>query len=284
MIKRIFLLVLALVMVVGCVAGCAKKETDTKAKVIEFDLTEELYAFGVTKNDPELLKATNDLIKEIMDNGTFDAICDKYFGDGTPTPVTSAAKDDSKDQLIVATNAAFAPFEYKEGDKYLGVDMEIAKLLADKLGKELVIDNMDFDAVCLAVEQGKADIAMAGLTINPDREKSVTFSDSYYTASQRVVVRNNDKTFDDCKSVDDVLAIFNKYDKKTNIGVQSGTTGQFFCEGDEDWGFDGFKATVKGYKNGSLAIQDMLNGNIDVVVIDAAPAARITESINALAK
>ncbi len=272
-----------LVLVLCCFAGCAGNNGAKKAKVIEIDLTEEEYAFGVVKSDPQLLADCNKIVKEIMEDGTFDDICNKYFGDGTPTPVTSGVEDASKDQLVVATNAAFEPFEYTEGDKYLGIDMEIAALLASKLGKELVIKNMDFDAVCLSVGQEKADIAMAGLTVKPDREEYVTFSESYYTASQRIIVKEGDDTFADCKTAEDVAAILNGFDSSVKIGVQNGTTGQLYCEGDEDWGFDGLKVTTVGYKNGSLAVQDMLNGNIDYVIIDSAPATCITESLNEMA-
>ena len=275
--KKLVSLLLVAAMVLSMVACGGEKVT---AKIIEVELTEEQYAFGVDKDQPELLQKTNDFIKKIMDDGTFEEICNKYFGDGTPEGVTSAKRDDSKDQLVVATNAEFAPFEYKEGEKYYGVDMEIAKLLADELGKELVIDNMDFDAVCLAVGQHKCDIAMAGLTINEERKESVTFTDPYYNAQQKLIVPSNNTEFDDCKTVADVEAILNKKDDSCKIGVQSGTTAQFYSEGDEGWGFAGFPVTTKGYKNGSLAVQDMLNGNIDYVIIDAAPAERITESIN----
>ncbi len=103
-------------------------------------------------------------------DGTLDEICKKYFSDGEPEAVKSAKLDTTKDQFVVATNAAFEPFEYTKGEDYYGIDMEIAKLLADELGKELVIENMDFDAVCLSVSQQKCDIAMAGLTINEERE------------------------------------------------------------------------------------------------------------------
>ena len=125
------------------------------AKVIDVDLTEEEYAFGVDKNQMDLLEQTNTFIEKIKADGTLDAICDKYFGGGEPEAVESAELDSSKDQLVVATNAAFEPFEYTKGDQYYGIDMEIAKLLADELGKELVIQNMDFDAVCLSVSQQK---------------------------------------------------------------------------------------------------------------------------------
>lgn len=263
-------------------ASCGKTEKKT-AKVIDINLTDELYAFGVDKNQPELLEQVNAFIKKIKENGTLDQIFDKYFGNGTPTPVTSAPLDSNKDQLVVATNAAFAPFEYTDGDKYLGVDMEIAALLAQELGKELVIQHMEFDAVCLSVGQHKCDIAMAGLTVSEDRKEHVTFSDSYYTASQKLIIKSDDETFKNCKTLEDVEAIFKGFGKDVKVGVQNGTTGQFYCEGDEDWGFDGFGFTTVGYSNGTLAVQDMLNGNINYVVIDAAPASFIVESINKLA-
>ena len=250
------------------------------AKVIDIDLTNEEYAFGVDKTQPELLEKTNAFIEKIKGDGTLDKICDKYFGSGEPEAVESAKLDSSKDQLVVATNAAFEPFEYTKGDSYYGIDMEIAKLLADEFGKELVIENMDFDAVCLSVSQQKCDIAMAGLTINEEREEYVTFTDSYYSASQRLIVPSDNTTFDDCKSADDVAALLAKTEKSDKIGVQAGTTGQYYVEGSEDWDFPGLPAECVTYKSGSLAVQDMLNGNITYVIIDAAPASAITKSIN----
>ena len=139
---------------------------------------------------------------------------------------------------------------------------------------------MDFDAVCLSVGQHKCDIAMAGLTINAEREEYVTFSDPYYEASQRLVVPSDDTTFDDCTTADEVVEKLNELTEDDQIGVQQGTTANYYIEGDEDWGFPGLPATCTTYKNGSLAVQDMLNGNIKYVIIDAAPAEAITESIN----
>jgi polar amino acid transport system substrate-binding protein len=141
---------------------------------------------------------------------------------------------------------------------------------------------MDFDAVCLSVGQGKCDIAMAGLTIKEDRKVSVTFSDKYYNAAQKLIVKESDTTFDSCKTADDVVAILAGFDETTKIGVQTGTTGQFYVEGDADWGFDGFATKCVGYKSGSLAVQDMLNGNINYVIIDEAPAQAIVSAINEL--
>lgn len=282
--KKLLALTLSAALVIACFSGCGKnggKDKVKAVKVIDIDLTNEEYAFGVDKTQPELLEAVNAFIKEIKENGTFDEICNRYFGDGEPVAVKSAKLDTSKDQLVVATNAAFEPFEYTlGGEEYYGIDMEIASLLAEKLGKELVIQNMSFDAVCLSVGQQKCDIAMAGLTIKPDREEYVNFSDSYYNASQKIIVSENNTEFDNCKTADDVIAILNTKDKSTKVGVQNGTTGQFFCQGDEEWGFDGFAMTTTGYPNGSLAVQDLINGNLDYVIIDSAPASCIATSIN----
>ena len=271
----LFATVLTTLSVVSCGGEAAQ------AKVVEIELTQEEYAFGVDKDQPELLTKVNAFIAKIMDDGTFDDICNHYFGDGKPVAVKSAELDTSKDQLVVATNAAFEPFEYKKGDNYYGIDMEIAALLAEELDMELVISNMDFDAVCLSVGQHKADIAMAGLTIKEDRKEHVTFSDPYYQASQKIVIKEGDKTFEDCKTADDVLKKLQSMDKKTTIGYQNGTTGQMYVKNESDYESNNLKVTGKGYKNGSLAIQDLLHGNVDFVVIDAAPADCIVKALNA---
>lgn len=275
---KIMSVVLAILMIAGCFAACGNTEKVT-AKVIDIELTEEKYAFGVDKTQPELLEKVNAFIAEIKANGKMDEVFNHNFG-GTPVAITSAVEDSSKDQLVVATNAEFPPFEYTEGEQYLGVDMEIAKLLADYLGKELVIKNMDFDAVCLSVGQQKCDIAMAGLTIDPKREENVTFSDSYYQASQKLIVRSDDTKFDECKTADDVLNVLKTFDSKTTIGFQTGTTGQQYAENKGDYESNGLKLSTKPYQSAVLAVQDMLHGNLDYVIVDAAPAASITASIN----
>ena len=282
--KKFLAVVLSAALVAGLAAGCGSKEDGKEedkgssaktAKVIDVDLTNERIR--------ELTgKSCNAFIKEVKEDGTLDEICDKYFGGGEPAAVESAKLDESKDQLVVATNAAFEPFEYTKGDKYVGIDMELAALLAEKLGKELVIQNMDFDAVCLSVGQHKCDIAIAGLTVNDERKQYVTFSDTYYQASQRLIVPSDDDTFDDLKDADAVAAKLGELKKEDKIGVQQGTTAQSYIEGDEAFGFEGLPATCQPYKSGSLAVQDMLNGNIKYVIIDAAPATAITEAINAM--
>lgn len=293
--KKISAVVLAALMIVVAVfAGCSSKggndkkadepaTSAAKVKVVDIELSSEEYAFGVDKKQPELKEKCNELLKEMKSSGELEEISNHFFGDGEPVAVTSAKQDNSKDQLVVATNAEFAPFEYKEGDKFYGIDMEIAKLLADKLGKELVIVDMAFDAVLLSVQQQKADIGMAGLTVTEERAKQVDFSDAYYNAAQKIICKADDKTFDNCKTKEDVDKILQGFDKSVLIGGQNGTTGQYYVEGSDDFGFKKLNATWKGYANGSLAVQDLINGGINYVIIDAAPATAITNAINAVA-
>ena len=293
--KKISAVVLAVLKIVVAVfAGCSSKggndkkadepaTSAAKVKVVDIELSSEEYAFGVDKKQPELKEKCNELLKEMKSNGELEEISNHFFGDGEPVAVTSAKQDNSKDQLVVATNAEFAPFEYKEGDKFYGIDMEIAKLLADKLGKELVIVDMAFDAVLLSVQQQKADIGMAGLTVTEERAKQVDFSDPYYNAAQKIICKADDKTFDNCKTKEDVDKILQGFDKSVLIGGQNGTTGQYYVEGSDDFGFKKLNATWKGYANGSLAVQDLINGGINYVIIDAAPATAITNAINAVA-
>lgn len=181
-------------------------------KVIDVALTEEEYAFGVDKAQPELLEKINTILADMKKDGTLDAIVAAYATGEGIKPVESAELDASKadKQLVVATNAAFAPFEYKEGDKFAGIDMEIAAYIAEKLEMELVIQDMEFDAVVTSVGKNNVDVAMAGLTVNETRKQSVNFSESYYNAAQMLVVPEAETAFDDCKTAEDVLAALKK--------------------------------------------------------------------------
>ncbi len=289
--KKIVAILAAAALSVTLLAGCSSNTTtggdgNTQAvKMINIPLTNEEYAFGVDKDQPELLEEVNAFIADIKSDGTLEEILNKYFEGGTPEAVVSAELDTSKDQLVVATNAAFEPFEYtlSTGNEYYGVDMELAQLLAERLDKELVIQNMNFDAVCLSVGQHQCDIAMAGLTVSPTREEYVQFSDSYYNASQVLIARGDDTTFDECTTAEEVEAILQGFGSDVTIGCQTGTTGQFYVDGDEGLGFAGLTAQSRGYQNASLAVQDLMNGNINYVMVDIAPAEKITEAINAVA-
>ena len=272
--------VMALSLMLTCFAGCGAK--NTKVKVIDLPLSEETYAFAVAKGEDAFLKQVNDFLKEIKDNGKFDEICNNYFGDGTPVTFKSATLDTSKDQLVVATSTGFEPFEMvdQEGN-YSGVDLEIAYELAKKLGKELVIQDMDFDAVVNSVQTGVCDIGMAGLSVTPDRQKVVTFSDSYYNASQVVITMEDDTTFDACKKGEDVAAILKALDASNKIGCQAGTTGELYIKGDEDYGFDKLTAEAAPYKYVALAITAMQQGQVKYVIADNGPAKAIAAKLNA---
>lgn len=284
---RVFSFALALLMLVAAFAGCNKDEssdTDAKttAEVIDIQLTSEEYAFAVNPNDAALLASVNAFLAEIKENGKFDEIVGHYFGEGTPVEIASAQEDSSKDQLIVVTEPGFEPFEYTSGDKYLGIDMEMAQLLAEYLNKELVIRPIEFDSIFQTLNTDGADLGMAGITVNEERALLVNFSDTYYNAAQKLIVKSTDDTFKDCKNKEDVEKILNGFTADKKIGVQTGTTGHSYVEGDEGFGFDGLKAKAVGFTNGSLAVSALLNGDVDYVIIDEAPAACITKAINAM--
>ena len=162
-------------------------------------------------------------------------------------------------KLIMSTNAAFPPYEMTTDDGgFAGIDIEIAEAIAKKLGLELVIDDMDFDGALLAVQQGKSDIVMAGVTVNPDRQKVMDFSDTYATGVQVVIVKEgSDVTMD------------NLGDKL--IGTQRGTTGYIYASDTIENGGYG-EDHVVAYDSGITAVQALMNGKVDCVLIDAAPA------------
>ena len=158
-------------------------------------------------------------------------------------------------KLTMATNAAFPPYEMTtDAGDFEGIDIETAQAIADKLGLELQIDDMDFDAALLSVQQGKADIVMAGVTVTDERKAVMDFSDSYATGIQSIIVPEGS----DIASPDDLAGKM--------IGTQRGTTGYIYCS--DDFGDD----AVVAYDDGLTAVQALNNGQVDAVVIDNAPA------------
>lgn len=178
-------------------------------KVVNIPLTEEEYAFGVDKNQAGLLDSINAILADMKATGKLDAIVAAYATGEGIKPFASATLDLNKkdQQLVVATNANFAPFEYKDGDKFAGIDMEIAAYIAEQLGMELVIMDMEFDSVVPSVGNNGVDVAMAGLTVNDTRRQFVNFSTSYYNAAQMLIVPASVTAFDECKTAADVLAV-----------------------------------------------------------------------------
>ncbi len=176
----------------------------------------------------------------------------------------------AKGTLVVATNAEFAPFEYKEGTEYLGIDMELIQAYATYLEVAIDIEDLDFDAALLSVSTNKADVAIAGITKNAKREKTLSFTESYYTASQVVLVKEGSSYSHLTKDTEILKALSDTHAK---IGCQRSTTGQYYIEGDVDFEFDGIPNTsCITYDNGALAVTALANGQIDAVIIDEAPA------------
>ena len=285
--KIISLALVAVMLFTSIVALVSCGNSKSKVKVYtEYELTAEKYAFAVAKNNTALKDSANELLAELKANGELDKIINSFF-DGSATftyanPVSSVPTGaDRENYLVVATNAYFPPFEYYEGNKLTGVDMKIASLLAEKLGKTLYIYDMEFDSVIVSVKQGQADIGMAGMTVNEERLKTIDFTTEQYESAQVLVVRENDTVFADCKSADDIIAKIQAQDKSFKIGTQNGTTGYMFTAGDEGFGYDGFKnLTCNGYTTGALAILDLANGKVDAVILDKQPAIMIAESTN----
>ncbi len=196
-------------------------EANKGTKIVPHALTTESYGVAVDKKQPELLSQINTVLAENED--AVQAIFDKYAEvnddnsqawEGSTIPAGKVDADKADKQLVVATNAAFAPFEFKVGNEFAGIDMEIAKLIADALEMELVIVDMEFDSITAALGTGSIDIGLAAMTINPAREKVVSFSTPYYTEAYQIVIcKEDDTTFDECKSSEDVIAELKKLGK-----------------------------------------------------------------------
>ena len=183
---------------------------------------------------------------------------------GSAAPATSAATSEAgadegyklatDGTLTMATNAYFPPYEYSDGQDVIGIDVDIAQAIADKLGLKLKIEDMEFDSIITAVSTGKADLGLAGMTVTPDRQKNVDFSDSYATGIQSVIVKE-----------DSTIAKIDDLEGK-KIGVQLSTTGDIYAT--DDFGKD----SVVQYNKGNDAVMALTQGQVDAVIIDNEPA------------
>ena len=167
----------------------------------------------------------------------------------------SSEETEEKDTLVMATNAEFPPYEYHEGDEIVGIDAEIAAAIADELGLELVIEDIAFDSIIPELVSGKADFAMAGMTVTEERKQSVDFSNTYAQASQKVIVQEGSEI----ATPDDLAGKI--------VGVQLGTTGDLYVTDLEAEG-----TTVERFSKGFEAVQALSQGKVDAVVIDEQPA------------
>lgn len=260
--------------------ACSQNDSQDKVKVISVALTEEKYAFALKGDNTALQADFNAYLAEIKENGTFDAIMSKYFegkgqkqgysyvGDGTNTNESGTT---GEGKFVVATNTPFDPFEYIENGQIYGVDMEIAAGYAQKKGLELVIKNIDFDAILPALDAGYADIGMAGMSVTPDRS-AYLFTTEYYNASLNIIVSADNTDFDSFTTAEQIESFLSTLSGK-KIGYQTGTTAVEYVAG-----FSNIEG--KGYDTAAIATYDVINGNIYAVIVDNAPAAAIAKSYN----
>ena len=237
-------------MLMGCGSaaddGNASTGTDVNAQITKADDAEQKDgASGDTK----------------ADDGAFAA--DTKADDGTDAAATQL-QTVKEGVLTMATNATFPPYEYYEGSEIVGIDVEIAEAIADKLGLELKIEDMEFNSIIIAVTQGKADIGLAGMTVTDERKEAVDFSDSYATGIQAVIVPEDS----DIQSIEDLTG------KK--IGVQLTTTGDIYAK--EDFG----EENVEAYNKGADAVMALKQGKVDAVIIDNQPALSFVKSTDGL--
>ena len=290
--KKILAALLTVATVITCAfafTACDKKGggATEKIKMVDVDLSSEQYAFIVKKEDTELLNTVNGILDAKATE--IQAIMDKYLNateDQLATFGSNSIKTSSTDganELVVATNIDFAPFEYYNGNKIAGIDIEIAQLIADQMGKTLVVEHMDFDAVVTAVQTiDKYDIGMAALTISEDRKQMVNFTKPYFDTTQVVVVKADDTTFDACTDKDAMLQkLASLSGAAAKCGGQAGTTGQQFVKGNEALEFAGFaNLDFRGYDSPALAVQSMLDGNISFIIVDKAVAQTLLKNVN----
>lgn len=174
-------------------------------------------------------------------------------GSGTKTETTAAGQQEAAEKLFMVTNAEFPPYEYYDNNKIVGIDVDIARAIADKMGMELDVQDMAFDSLIPAVQSGKADFTAAGMTVNEDRMKNVDFTDTYAEAAQVIIVKEGSEI----KTPDDLMG------KK--IGVQTGTTGDIYADDIEE-------ADVQRFNKGLDAVMALSQGKIDAVIIDREPS------------
>ena len=254
--KKLFALVMAMAMVLS-LAACGGGSEKVTLKILDSAYAYEDYAICIAKENTELLEKVNAALADMFEDGTAQKIVDKYIS-GVPHDLVFQADAEGKEEIHMATNAFFPPYEYYENEKIVGIDAEIAAYIADKLDKKLVIDDMDFDAVITAVATGKSDFGMSGMTVTEERKQSINFSSTYATAVQSIIVPEGSPI----TSVDDLFADGANY----IAGVQQGTTGDIYAEG--DFGAE----RVAKFNKGTDAVQALVTGKVDCVIIDNAPA------------
>jgi len=257
--KKLIALVLVLVTVLA-LSACGQKKVTLKILDTEYAL--EDYAICIAKENTALLDKVNKALADLTADGTAQKIVDKYIS-GKDHGLTFQANAEGKEELVMATNAYFPPYEFYDGGKIVGIDAEMAAAIADKLGMKLVIEDTEFGSIIGGVQTGKYDMGMAGMTVSEERLQSVNFSTSYATGVQVVIVPEGSEI----ATVDDLL----NPEKNYKVGVQQDTTGDIYMSSSYEDGGVG-EANVVRYKSGNEAVQALITGKVDAVVIDQEPA------------
>ena len=265
--KKFVTLLLALAMVLS-LAACGQKKT--QLKILDTEYAVEDYAIAIAKENTALLDEVNAALAAITADGTAQKIVDKYIS-GKAHDLTFQADAEGKPELIMATNAFFPPYEFYENDAVVGIDAEMAAAIADQMGRKLTIVDTEFGSIIGGVQTGKYDMGMAGMTVTEERQQSVNFSDSYATGVQ-VVILTEDSPI---KTLEDLLDPSASY----KAGVQQDTTGDIYLSDTADNGGIGEDRVVR-YKTGNEAVQALLTGKVDCVVIDQEPAKAYVEQNN----
>jgi polar amino acid transport system substrate-binding protein len=237
-----------------------RKLTRTVAVLLMLAFVLGLGACAGTKDEPSTSVSPNDQESSATQSAAPGSTAPESAAPESAAPESSGpALTGTEGKLIMGTNAEFPPYEYYEGEKIVGIDAEIAAKLAEKLGLELQIEDMAFDSIIAAVESGKIDMGMAGMTVDETRLQSVNFTTSYATGVQVIIVPENSEI----TSVDDLSK------GGYTIGVQNATTGDLYATWDlEDEGL----ATIERYNKGADAVMALTTGKIDCVIIDNEPA------------
>ena len=262
-------------------------------KIIEIDLSTEQYGVAVQKGNDELTEEINGVLAQLKGDGvemngetvTFDSLYQAEMDALEANEVISigevaTSSTNREEELVVATNAEFAPFEYRVGTSFGGIDMQVAKILAEGMGKKLVILHMAFESVLQSVQSGESDIAIAGLTINAERAQQVDFSDPYYDTTQRIAVAADNTMFDACETEEDVVAVLQSLEGVT-AGAAKTQTGYYYLVGEESFEFEGYaNIETRPYPTVTAAVQDLANGTITLVCADAVPLQAAVDAAN----
>ena len=291
--KKFLIAALSALMVAVMAVSMAACGGTAGVKIIEIDLSTEQYGVAIQKGNTELAAEINDVLAQLLGDGvevdgetvTFQSLYEAEMdalaaGEVISIGDVATSSSDREEELVVATNAEFAPFEYRVGTSFGGIDMQVAKILAEGMGKTLVIRHMAFESVLQSVQSGESYIALAGLTINEERAQQVDFSDPYYDTTQRIAVSADNTMFDECKTEEDVVAVLKSLEG-AKAGAAKTQTGYYYLVGEASFEFEGYSnIATSAYPTVSAAVQDLVNGTIDLVCADAVPLQAAVNAVN----